>query len=106
MSMRETDRAWLAGILEGEACFDWNDATKRYPRIRIEMKDEDVIKRVQKLCGGGARVIPHNRSNPRHSTTYSFQVADRKVVKKVLLAIYPWMGYRRKKAIDVFLDIL
>ena len=96
----------MAGILEGEACFDWNDALKKYPRIRIEMRDEDVIKRVQKLCGGNAKVIPHNRSNPKHNTTYSFQVAERNAVKDVLLAVYPWMGKRRRQIIDELLNVL
>lgn len=46
MSMIE--RAWLAGLLDGEGCFD---APHGNPRIRVKMSDFDVVLRAATLLG-------------------------------------------------------
>lgn len=104
--MTDSEAAWLAGILEGEGCFDFNQNSNRFPRIRIEMIDRDIIERVQKLCGGGGTIRETNRSNRNHSTTYKFQVASREKVKFVLEQISPWMSQRRLSKIKQLQETL
>lgn len=111
--MTEVEAAWLAGILEGEACFDWNRGSiGLWPRLRIEMKDEDVILRVKALIDSLpeaqmkptiAKIKHRQSSNPKHSDTYTFQVARRDLMKPLLVAIRPWMSERRGALIDKML---
>ena len=101
--MNNEEIAWLAGILEGEACFDFNDIyRKRNPRIRLEMKDEDIITRVQALIGGKIYVRKGKRIN--HNTTYRLVLCQRYYLEPVLKAIYPWLGERRKKIVKDLID--
>lgn len=40
------DLAWVAGILEGEGCFiNAEQRGRLYPRVIVEMTDEDVVQR-------------------------------------------------------------
>ena len=97
--MHSIDVAWLAGILEGEACFDWNNTSKGklYPRIRIEMKDRDVIYRIQSLAGGNIHLPAPFKSH--HSKTWMLQICKRTEVLPILKSILPHMGRRRSKII-------
>lgn len=114
--MKDTEAAWLAGILEGEACFDWNRGSRNlWPRLRIEMKDEDVIRRVKDLIDNlpeaqvkptRAKIIHRTGKQDNHSDTYTFQVARRDLMKPLLEAIRPWMSERRGSLIDEMLDKL
>jgi len=109
MQMTETEAAWLAGILEGEGCFDWNRSAegKRWPRIRIAMCDEDVIHRVKEVTGGRTAVSCEKRTlKPNWRPSYRFQIAHREKVREVLVAIRPWMGERRAETIDEMLAVL
>lgn len=96
--MNEIDAAWLAGILEGEGCFDvWKatDHAKKYARIRIEMTDEDVIQRVKAIVGGGGGVRRVEPRKSTHQVTFQYQVVKQPEVAAVLDAIHPWMSTRR-----------
>lgn len=105
-NMTDVEIAWLAGILEGEGCFDFmspNKDGKQYPRIRIEMKDEDIIERVHGLLKPlGARGKIRNRKGklPQHSETYLFSCATKSVMAEILPLIHPFMGKRRREIID------
>lgn len=101
--MTNEEAAWLAGILEGEGCFDFNNGNNhQYPRIRIEMRDKDVIERVAVLCGGNGRVRETTRIE-KHHNTFKFQVCQKDRVQEVLAAIRPWMSERRGEKIDSML---
>lgn len=107
--MTEAEAAWLAGILEGEGCFDWNrqGEGKKWPRIRIAMNDEDIVRRVKAITGGTASVRRETRANkPNWNDTFLFQVAHRDQVRYVLESIRPWMSERRGKKIDEMLAVL
>lgn len=113
--MKDTEAAWLAGILEGEACFDWNRGSRLWPRLRIEMKDEDIILRIKALVDSlpaaqarptRAKIICKAGKQSNHSDTYTFQVARRDLMKPLLEAIRPWMSERRGCLIDEMLESL
>ena len=105
--MTEIEIAWLAGILEGEGCFDIyeNNYNKNYPRLRIEMCDKDVLDRIKSIIDGGGEVIEHDRGNPKHNKTYSYSLSSKNKLKEVLTDILPYMGERRKEKIEELLSV-
>jgi len=110
--MNEVDAAWVAGLLEGEACFDTNAGGKRnrvgaaYPRIRIEMKDRDVLVKLKDILGGvGGEVREVIRQNPNHSNTYCYQVGAKGDVKVILEATLSHYGERRREAVLGLMEI-
>lgn len=46
--MRQQDILWLAGLLEGEGCFNYR-ADRKQARVTVEMTDRDIIERVARL---------------------------------------------------------
>ena len=93
--MRSDDIAWVAGILEGEGCFDYNRSPK-YPRIRLEMTDEDVVRRVSDVIGG--RITePKRRNDWAQSYLLTLNGAE---AHRAMTAVLPWMGQRRKEKIE------
>lgn len=107
--MKETDIAWLAGILEGEGCFDMYETHQGYkaPRVRVEMVDEDIINRIAGLFReigpwkGTVRRAEPKRS--QHNVTYRVQAAGRPLLRKLLPLIRPYMSARRGTVIDAML---
>lgn len=98
--MTREETAWVAGILEGEGCFDYN-RTPKYPRIRVEMVDQDVIRRLQVLIGGKTRLI--QRANPKWNDTLLLDV-NGVAARKVMAAVRPWLGERRGAKVDSLLS--
>jgi hypothetical protein len=111
--MTENEIAWLAGILEGEGCFDYNNLgqSKRtgswYPRIRIEMTDKDVVEKVANLLKGHGEIHFHApRVGFNAKPTWSFMCSSRERMKELLPALLPYMGARRSKVIYQMLSHL
>ncbi len=101
--MTTEEAAWLAGVLEGEGCFDLNRGDSRYPRVRVEMTDRDIIVRIKALVGGGS-ILEKPGKQVQHSTTYNLQIAAMAQVQKLFEAILPWMGIRRGKQIRLLME--
>lgn len=106
MIKNETERGWIAGLLEGEGCFSLSkgklrkDGTRRlFPEVSVMMLDEDIIKRVADLI------------DYRHAIYY--RPADKCYVVRVrnddaielMLTIRDLMGERRREKIDSILAI-
>lgn len=99
----ETDEAaWVAGILEGEACFDLNNGR---PRVRVEMKDVDVIHRLHGLVGGRVTFPKKHNAKPTWSDTALLSVNKQAEVEPLLRTILPWMGERRFERIQTLLSV-
>lgn len=97
--MTPHDEGWVAGLLEGEACFDFNRAPK-YPRIRVEMTDKDVIYRLQMLVGGRVS-LPGRRSNV-WKQSYLLTINGQAAVD-LMRWVKPMMGERRQEKIESLL---
>lgn len=95
--MTKSETAWVAGILEGEACFDYNKSNPRYPRVRIEMADMDVITRLHEVIGAGRVSYPKPRKAWSHTALLT--INGRENVEPLLRAVLPWMGARRSAKI-------
>lgn len=87
------DTIWLAGLLEGEGCFDLHKG--RYPRIRLGMTDRDVVGRAAVLMG--SRVRSTLRPAPFKSTWHTEVSGNRAAL--LMRSLLPHMGTRRSQRI-------
>jgi hypothetical protein len=95
--MNEAQLYWLAGILEGEGCFN----LVRNGEIVIKMTDRDVIERVGRLFGD-KKVLALPDPNPRHQTQYRVRLRGAPA-RKIMEQILPIMGERRAARIRAIL---
>jgi hypothetical protein len=96
---------WLAGLLEGEGCFQVKTkeagehgrvTTRRYPSISLKMTDEDTVELAASLMGGNAvRWLP--MAEPRKDQYITLLMGSR--AESVMRNIFPFMGERRKTRI-------
>jgi hypothetical protein len=96
--MTSEEAAWVAGIIEGEGCLDFNDKAKRCPRVRIEMTDSDVLRRVQAVAGG--RITEPKRRQSHWKPIYLLTINGRDTLGPILRMIRPWLGERRGQKAD------
>lgn len=96
------DRAWLAGLIDGEGCLD---SPRGNPRIRIRMGDLDVILRAADAMGNpnvytevdSRRTVLGTPRTPMHCAQIT---GDRAVA--VMRAVLPWLGSRRSaKVVEI-----
>lgn len=103
--MTSEERAWLAGLLEGEAWFGIHTSKVAgvNPRllISLQMTDQDVVERAAKLMGTTLSYV-HPRKPPRKAI---YQIhAGGLCAEDVMRTIRPLMGTRRGKQIDTALS--
>lgn len=100
----QVDAAYIAGLFEGEACFDLVHG--KNPRIRIQMTDKDVIERVQRICGGSEITESsfNKQKNPNWKLCWGIHITKREEVEGILTAILPFMGERRSQKIHELLN--
>ena len=102
--MRVKDIAWLAGLLEGEGNFI-SDPKGSLARIKLEMKDRDIVDRAAGLLGAKS-VNSSKKKNPRHNTTYVCYVCGKQAAGW-MLTLYSFLGKRRRRQVKrVILDWL
>ena len=91
--MNRDDLIWLAGLLEGEGCFDLHRG--KYPRIRLGMKDRDVVGRAATLLGSRLRVTLHPAPK---AAMWHTEVSGAEAIR-LLWELLPHMGARRSAKI-------
>lgn len=84
---------WLAGLLEGEGAFDAHRG--RYPRIRLQMTDRDIVDRAAALMGTTVRLSL--KQAPASSTWNAELSGDRAAA--IMAELLPFMGSRRSQRI-------
>lgn len=92
------DTVWLAGILEGEGCFDRQRG--KYARIRLTMTDRDVVGRVATLFGSSIRLTLQRAPK---SPTWHAEVQGARA-EAIMRQILPFMGARRSAKIAEILS--
>lgn len=67
---------WIAGFLEGEACFGKTCNTKKTGSIYIQVSQVELypLEKLQKLLGGNIHKYSHGTKNPKHRDFYRWQV--------------------------------
>jgi hypothetical protein len=100
--------AWLAGLLEGEGAFYMRRAKNRSPRfcISLQMTDRDVVERALEVAGIGSRVTTYERSAQGvgrlgcvEKDIHVWRVQAEGDAIALALALYPWLGERRRTTI-------
>lgn len=104
--MDEIEAAWVAGLIEGEGCI----GQYTYPRsggfytktiLQVEMKDLDVLERLQTYTGHGTIRFKQARGNS--AETWVWTVTRKTHIREIAEAILPHMGNRRSKKIKSIL---
>jgi hypothetical protein len=96
--MKESDLAWLAGLLEGEGSFmKGPPSSPGIPRISLQMTDEDVVAHVAVLLG-----LRYSKSEPRNDAwkpTFQVCLKGRRAAH-LMCSLYSYMGQRRRVQIE------
>lgn len=108
MTHKGTERAWLAGLIEGEGTIyrKKRNAKTSSPCIRIQITDHDVLATVVEVCELGRVTGPYQREphpggHPR-KPVFHWQVHGPAAVE-VYKAIRPWLhGRRLAQAVRTF----
>ena len=93
--MKDTDKAWLAGLFEGEGCITTGS---NCVQIKIVMTDKDVIEKVDILFPSSSGVKQFkNTEGLGNKKLYIWRITKGDYVKKFINIILPWLGKRRKE---------
>lgn len=97
--MNRYELCWLAGLLEGEGCFDLKNpmpgAGRPSARIRVKMTDLDVIERVSKMWDRSLT----KQKNGNFRDVYYTQIQGLPALN-LMMKLRPYMGTRRQSKID------
>lgn len=104
---------WAAGFLEGEGCFYSKETTRNNkPRIVLVLnatqheRSKDVLERLKTILGGNIRGPYANsgRNNKKgQDKVVEWTTGSYKYVYAICVALYPFMSFRRKLAIEKIL---
>ena len=93
---------WLAGLFEGEACFNKPlPSNPNLRRIALNMTDKEIVERVAHIFGVSAVYVSPRKAH--WNPTYLFALIGKRALELMEL-IYPLMGQRRQQRIAYLLD--
>lgn len=117
--MNQIDVAWLAGYLEGEACFQFGKTNRSKIRngkkqnfidtniyIRVGCTDLDILEKAQSIAECGHIRPKKNLSEWSKLPQYEWVISKRSDIHKILDLIIPYMGIRRTQKIETMLEYL
>ncbi len=101
--MRAVEKAWLAGIIEGEGSFYTSKRKVKegfvlHARVEVQMTDEDVIRRIHELTGVGY-VMERNKRHSHWKQAWRWGVSGIPALR-IMKAILPYMHSRRSERIE------
>lgn len=90
----------MAGIIEGEGCFSTNTGPYGV-KLTVKMTDEDIIRRLQAVTGAGQVRGPYSPRSHELGTKpqWVWCVSKRADVHRIIGAVYPLLGDRRRQRI-------
>lgn len=103
--MTDLELGWLTGIVEGEGCFILSKYKVKSGQshaalyLRVTSTDLDILERLVNLTSSGIITGPiqpyvqHGQRTP----WFRWDVYKKKEVARLLLAIYPALGDRRRR---------
>jgi hypothetical protein len=112
--LKKEDVIWLAGLFEGEGSFVINgtpsnakekehpDAAPFSVSFMLTMTDYDVVAKAGEFLG--VKVVKPTRLTSTNKQTYRISSEKRELVKYLSESVFPYMGERRKEAIQKVLD--
>jgi hypothetical protein len=91
----DEDRAWLAGLLEGEAHFGCGQ--RHTVRVALSMTDQDVVERAAAMVGAKVFLIPPRQVN--WMPAWIFALYGQRALD-IAVDLEPLLGQRRHEQID------
>lgn len=96
--------AWFSGLFEGEGCLGYY-ADKRNPstgsvRLYVESTDKDIIDKIHFLFGGKVWESNYPSKPKQNKPSWRWGVSSKPEVRKLIRALYPFLGNRRKIKCD------
>lgn len=88
--------AWLAGLLEGDGCFQIKNGKARLPRITVAMLDKDIVEEVAIFLKSTITEYPTPKGD---KIMYKTTMSKRSVLEPLLLQLYPYLGKRRQEQV-------
>lgn len=110
--MTQLEIGWVAGIIEGEGSFAVRSKTNpttgntsRSGQIQVAMTDPDILRRLAEVTGVGHVNGPYVRPTDKAhwKPLYHWTVSRKSDLARILLAIYPLLGERRKQRVAAVL---
>lgn len=106
MQLTRDNVLWFAGLFEGEGCltrtlsrnknhYDWS--------MTLGMTDKDVITKIHDKFGGNF-YIPSPHKNENYKQRYCWSTGKYIHIYALVVAIYQFMGIRRKEKIELFIE--
>lgn len=93
MTSSNTERAWAAGLFEGEGWI--TDRDKNGVQIGLGMTDRDVVERFAEIAGyGNVRVKIDTRAE-QNKTMFIWEAKKTSEVMRILSFMLPYFGVRR-----------
>ena len=109
MAITETDKAYVAGLFDGEGCVGYYNANPNptdtpycHASVVITMTDESIIRWVQQLFSVGHVSIAKKPQDRR--TAYQWQISKKDQVRYILSTIRPYLKVKADQ-VDVLLDL-
>lgn len=100
--IKTTDLHWLAGLLEGEASFGYNQRLG-YPAINLDMTCPDIVLRAAKLMGN-RNVRTRFHKNEKEKDSYRFGIYGNDAAAW-MMTLFLLMGEKRKRQIEKVLSV-
>lgn len=96
MAVDSIEGSWLAGLLEGEGSFRYQRVGRSMTlRIKLEMTDEDVVRRAAKVMGSTVR---KDKPRPPRKPSYRTEIGC-DAAAMIMSQVLPMMGQRRSEKI-------
>jgi hypothetical protein len=92
--------AWLAGLLEGDGCFQIKNGVQTIPRLQLAMLDKDIVEEVALFFKSN---INEFKTPKGDKTMYRVSTAKRSVLEPLLKELYPYLGIRRQEQVRAML---
>lgn len=102
--MTVTEIAWLAGLLEGEGCFQLRKSGgyKGSICIALQMTDKDTVEKASKLLKG-TFYGPHGPYGVSKLPTWQTMVFGKRAAE-IMMSVFVFLGARRQQKVKELLD--
>lgn len=95
--MKETDLAYLAGLLDGEGHFGLRKSQTGFAVIiQVQMTDEAVLTWARNTFGGNLEL--NREATEKHERVIRWTVGGKEKVKPLLLALLPYLKVKKANA--------
>ena len=94
LPLEETEKAYLAGLIDGDGSITWRDTERRYWSVKVNMTDREIIDYLLTIGGTQSQQLHKNRSR----TLYGWYLSRQAHVHDFLAAVSPYLKTYAKQA--------